>query len=345
MITRQLILEQIGCPLCGSPSCQTRLIGRDNLCGVPGQFQVVRCLDCHHLYMNPRPAAQSLADCYPPNYGPHQSEPHAPAATPAPRPWYLRWFPLRHIPGLKRLYIWLLDDLSEPVPTTHEHCRSAGLPPETPLRALEIGCATGRYLQRLKDAGWTVQGVELSPAAAARAQAAGLPVHCGTLESLPDDHVQYNFAAAWHVLEHVPDVRGNLNRLRQLLRPGGTLVFSIPNAGCWEPRVFGSAWYVWELPRHLHYFTPRSITRLLQESGFVNIQVRHQRSLLNVFGSLGIALLSRRPDSRLGTWLKSYPDHPRLLLQLLLAPLAHLLAGLGQGGRLTIFARVPGDPR
>jgi SAM-dependent methyltransferase len=344
---RQLILEQTACPLCGSSSSVYWLSGRDNLCGIPGEFHVVRCRDCQHFYMNPRPVRESLADCYPPDYSPHvptAQNATDPAPGAAPRPWYLRWLPLRYIPGLKRLYNWLLDDRSQPVPSAAKHRAAVDMPADAPLRALEIGCATGRYLKRLETVGWQVQGVELSSWAAARATAAGLPVHCGMLQTLPDDGCPYDLAAAWHVLEHVPDVRGTLQELLRRLRPGGQLLISIPNAGCWEPRFFGSAWYLWELPRHLHAFTPRSITRLLSECGFVDIRVQHQRTLLNVFGSLGIALLNRRPRSRLGHWLKSYPEQPRLFLQLLLAPTAHLLAFVGQGGRLTIFARkAPGD--
>jgi SAM-dependent methyltransferase len=341
-----LVLEEIACPLCGGVACIRVLTGRDNLCAVPGEFHVVKCTNCGHLYMNPRPAAESLAACYPAQYGPHQAAPApAPAggvpaaAAAAPvRPWYLRWLPLRHIPGLKRFYTWLLDDLSQPVPDAAEHRRVRGIAAEKPLKALELGCATGRYLQRLQQAGWKVQGVELSESASSRAAAAGLDVHCGVLETLPGAADEFDLAAAWMVVEHVPDVRGTLQELHRRLRPGGRLLFSIPNAGCWEPRVFGAAWYVWELPRHLHHFTPQSITKLLTECGYRDIEILHQRTILNLVGSAGIAILSYRGSSRLGRYLKRYPDQPTLAGQLLLAPFAHVLAWFGQGGRLTISA-------
>ena len=361
----QLVLEEIACPLCGCARHVRVLTGRDNLCGVAGAFHVVRCVGCRHLYMNPRPVAGSLAACYPAQYGPHQADPEPPAgvhgadpdgaaggvvgtvtkpdnqaktATVATRPWYLRWLPLRHIPGLKRVYAWLLDDRSQPLPSASEHRLVRGLDPDTPLHALELGCATGRYLQRLERAGWQVRGVELSESASLRAIAAGLDVHNGVLETLAGNDAEFDLAAAWMVLEHVPDVRGTLQELHRRLRPDGRLLFSIPNAGCWEPRVFGAAWYVWELPRHLHHFTPGSIRALLSECGFGEIEVIHQRTLLNVVGSVGIAILNWRESSGLGTYLKRYPDHPNLLGQLLLAPFAHLLAWLGQGGRLTVSA-------
>jgi SAM-dependent methyltransferase len=141
------------------------------------------------------------------------------------------------------------------------------------------------------------------------------------------------------VIEHVPDAKETLRRLHSLLKPGATLLFSIPNAGCWEPWFFGRNWYVWELPRHLHYFTPTSIRKLLQECGFTDITIIHQRNLSNVVGSVALSILARRPESRLGRWLLEYPDRPTMATKLFLAPFAHILAWLHQGGRLTISAR------
>lgn len=205
--------------------------------------------------------------------------------------------------------------------------------------ALELGCATGRYLQRLKQNGWTAVGLEPGEGPAHLARAAGLEVHCGTLTACKFPNEYFDAAAAWMVIEHVPDPRETLTRLAELLKPRGQLLISVPNAGCWEPAIFGRFWYAWEPPRHLHHFTPISIRRLLSESGFTDIVITHQRSLLYVVGSLGIVILSRWPKCRVGRWLKYYPDHPKLLVQLLMAPFAHLMAFLRQGGRLTITAR------
>lgn len=282
----------------------------------------------------------------------------------AARPWYLRLLPLRKVPGLRRFWYWLMDDCSQPLLSPSD-VRSIGLssvrhgqtstaspsiaaqPAErqtatsasTGPHALEIGCATGRYLQRLQQAGWTVTGIEPGASPARMALAAGLNVHPGTLEDCPLDDRTFDLAVAWMVLEHVPDPGNTLRRLHQLLKPGGTLQFSVPNAGCWEPRVFGRHWYVWEPPRHLHYFTPSSIRMLLTQCGFSDIVIVHQRTLLNVVGSLGQCLHSRWPRCRMAAWLRRYPDNPALFGQLLLAPAAHLLAMLGQGGRLTVSAR------
>ena len=355
-----LKLERINCPLCGSHDSSVVMTSNDNLCGLPGEFHVERCEACDHRFMNPRPVPESMAACYPEQYGPHRSVPKTAGdcvatsrsgneitngATARGRPLYLRILPLRYVPGLKQFYNWLMDDRSQPVPHAPLATRHAADPapdqrrrPEKP-RALELGCATGQYLVRLQEAVWLSTGIEPGERPASIAIEAGLDVHCGTLDATELQSEQFELAAAWMVIEHVPDARETLRRLHSLLIPGGSLLFSIPNAGCWESWFFGKYWYVWELPRHLHHFTPSSIRKLLEECGFTNIRIIHQRNMSNVVGSLALSILARWPDSRFGRWLLRFPDRPTTATKLLLAPFAHGLAWMRQGGRLTISAR------
>ena len=353
-----LHLEYIACPLCHSVDTTLIQTSKDNLCGIPGEFKVEKCNKCQHRFMNPRPVVESLSDCYPDHYGPHQTN-HtekvsseegtaAPAGKEQPisaeRPLYLRILPLRYIPGLKRLYNWLIEDRSQPVPqisvpTSVAVSVSGGIKEsQSVARALEIGCATGEYLIRLQAAGWKATGIEpgIRPAEIARKRS--LEVHNGMLESIELQPASFDLAAAWMVIEHVPDPRETLQRIHALLKPGGHLLFSIPNAGCWEATFFGKNWFALELPRHLHYFTPNSIRTLLEQCGYTNVSITYQRNLSYVVGSVGLRILSVRPESRFGRWLFNYPHRPTVSMKLLLAPWAHLIAWMRQGGRLTISA-------
>jgi SAM-dependent methyltransferase len=353
-----LRLEYIACPLCHSVDTALIQTSKDNLCGIPGEFKVEKCNKCQHRFMNPRPVAESLGDCYPDHYGPHQTN-HADEASSGERttaagrtdqtvstvrPLYLRILPLRYVPGLKRLYNWLIDDHSQPVPQISV-AASADVSDANPVkesqsppRALEIGCATGEYLIRLQAAGWKATGIEPGVRPAAIAGNRGLEVHNGMLESIDLQPASFDLAAAWMVIEHVPDPRDTLQRIHALLKPGGHLLFSIPNAGCWEAAFFGKNWFVLELPRHLHHFTPASIRTLLEQCGYTDINITHQRNLSNVVGSVALQILSRSPNSRFGRWLFNYPHRPTVGMKLLLAPWAHLVAWMRQGGRLTISA-------
>lgn len=339
----EIVLEEIACPVCTSISHRRHLETTDPLHGIGSVFQIVRCQDCRHIFMNPVPSAESLATCYPSAYGPHAgqvADTSSPSLEDSPgqslagqsktnqSPWYLS-SGFRRMPGLRSLYYWLSDTRSNYLPA----------PPAENARAIELGCATGSFLTKLADAGWQAEGVELVGTAAAVAQQAGFSVHVGTLQSAKLASDTYEAALAWMVIEHVPDPKSVFCEFYRILKHKGQLAFSVPNVSCWEPFVFGRSWYVWEVPRHIQYFGPRSLRRLLRESGFDEIQIVHQRNVLNVIGSLGIALRRLRPNSKLASRLIDCPNRLSMWWQLLLAPVAIFLALIRQGGRLTVIAR------
>ena len=346
----EIVLAEIACPICGSTRHRRHIETTDPLHGVGAVFQIVRCQDCRHIFMNPCPTDDSLAACYPTAYGPHASQMANDSATPPAEssndakpiqtkplttssPWYL-CSGFRRIPGLRKLYYWLTDTRSNYRP----------MPPTSTSRAIELGCATGGFLAKLVEAGWQAEGVELVESAAAESQREGLSVHVGTLQSAELSSNTYEASFAWMVIEHLPDPKAAFCEFHRILKHEGQFAFSVPNVSCWEPIVFGKNWYVWEVPRHLQYFGPRSLRPLLTECGFDDIQIVHQRNILNVIGSLGIALRRLRPNSKLAAWLIDCPNRFSMWWQLVLAPVAIFLAMIRQGGRLTVIARCNKPP-
>jgi SAM-dependent methyltransferase len=346
-------LADIPCPLCGAGRYEVRLESVDLMHGIPGEFRVVRCLDCRHVSMNPQPTPDTVLFGYPDQYGPHaamhgESSSRAPAQAESSQPagaqakgdstaisqksWYLRPS-VRRIPGLRSLYYWLTDTRGDFIP-----------PRDSPTpTALELGCATGTFLKKLRADGWNAQGVEPVSPAAAVARREGFDVHVGTLESAGFANSTFDAVFGWMVIEHLNDPRSALQEMARITRPAGWLGISIPNFGCWEPTVFGRYWYLWELPRHLHFFTPKRIRRLVEECGFDRVQVVHQRNSLNLVGSVGLFLRRCFPRSRLARRILEWPDHPTTWWQLALAPLAIALATVRQGGRLLVIARRKAD--
>ena len=328
-----LEFEKTNCPLCGSSEEFLLLKGRDNLYDLPGEFRVVRCRMCRHVYMNPRPTPDTIGLCYPACYGPHQSGNQTDLETgsaqnPVRNPWYLsRWS--RRIPGLRRLYYWLAEGKSEIIPLVESE----------PKRALEIGSATGSFLVRLRQNGWEATGVEPADGPAGKAGEMGFDVHAGTLESAAFAECAFDAVFAWMVIEHLHDPKQTLSEIHRILKPRSWFLFSVPNFACWERWFFGRCWHALELPRHLHHFTPRTLRIMLTETGFEAVTILQQRNLLNIVLSCGIVLKRRFPRGTLGQRLIDWTDRPTLWWQLALAPLAKFLAFIHQGGRLTVISR------
>ena len=104
------------------------------------------------------------------------------------------------------------------IPLLHRY-----LGPKQP-RVLDIGCATGLFLEVARADGWQTWGVELSSWAAKRAQSKGLTVHEGTLEeaSYPDSF--FTVVTMWDVIEHLADPVKTLAEVHRIMSPGGLLV-------------------------------------------------------------------------------------------------------------------------
>ncbi|MDD4270835.1 MAG: class I SAM-dependent methyltransferase [Pirellulaceae bacterium] len=329
--------ETPDCPLCGSGRWKLRLRAGDLLHQTRGCFQLVECRDCRHVYVSPRPTRESIGRFYPQDYAPHTprgcrggaaSTPPDGGAASSPA-WYLSR-PIRLVPGLRRLYHWLRESHGEMMPPLDAPGR----------RALELGCAGGRFLELLREAGWQAEGVEPASAPAAEARQHGFRVHHGAFEPGLFANNSFDAVFAWMVLEHLHDPLGTLDEIQRILKPDGWFIFSVPNWACWEPAVFERYWYCLQPPIHLHQFTPRGLRRILAQTGYRDVRVIHQHNVFNLLGSLGLWLRTAFPQRRLGPRLLEFLVNPSVGGQLALAPLAKPLAWLHQGGRLTVTARV-----
>jgi SAM-dependent methyltransferase len=136
-------------------------------------------------------------------------------------------------------------------------------------RWLDVGCATGHFVEAARRSGVAAEGLDVSPGAVARARARGLVAHLGRVEDFEPD-APYDTITAFDVIEHLLDPRGFLDRLRGWLVPGGTLALTLPNVGSVYPRLLMRRHWFYYLPSdHLYYFNPRTIDRLLREQGYV----------------------------------------------------------------------------
>ena len=144
-------------------------------------------------------------------------------------------------------------------------------------RVLDVGCATGYLAARLSARGCSVAGFERDPEAADEARRHCVEVFVGDIESREDRARLprvFDFVILGDVLEHLVDPWDTLSFTKELLRPGGVVVVSVPNIAAWPVRLgllAGSFEYqdFGLLDRtHLRFFTRASAHELVRRAGF-----------------------------------------------------------------------------
>ena len=149
------------------------------------------------------------------------------------------------------------------------------LVPEGVERVLDVGCAMGGYGKTLKQVHPEISltGVELNPIMAESAlRYYDAVVKCTVEEA--DLKGGFDLINCGDILEHLQDPWGMLKYLNGLLKSGGYLVLSIPNAGHWSivrALLKGEFRYVplgLLCVGHLRWFTELSIKEALRAAGF-----------------------------------------------------------------------------
>jgi SAM-dependent methyltransferase len=186
--------------------------------------------------------------------------------------------------------------------------------PGPPGRLVDVGSGKGHFLDAARRAGWAVQGIEVSEAAEAEARRR-YDVTTTVVADWADAEASGPFDAItfWHVLEHLPDPVGALQRARPLLAPDGVVVVAVPNLASWQARLFGAAWLHLDIPRHIVHYTPETLAMVLSRAGFVVEHVDTVAPEMEVLGvvqsiqnragiapNLALRFLKRDPDAGRG---------------------------------------------
>jgi SAM-dependent methyltransferase len=243
------------CLICGSPSLAGLYAGiRDRYRMASGEFAFLRCDACGSATLVPPPAPDAIAGLYPPQYAfmrPSAGASRVRAALAAVE-WRLFYGPTyRRRVALFRALTGLHSG-----------------------RVLEVGCGSGLLLSQFRNAGYEVEGVELSAEDAAYAREEfGLAVRAGSVETVALESGRYDAVVMINVLEHILDPAAVLTRMHEVLRPGGWMVAGVPVLDCIAARVLGARWgAVTEAPRHVSIPSYDGAVGLLRRAGFETVR-------------------------------------------------------------------------
>jgi 2-polyprenyl-3-methyl-5-hydroxy-6-metoxy-1,4-benzoquinol methylase len=136
-----------------------------------------------------------------------------------------------------------------------------------PVSLLDVGAASGIFLNLARRAGYDAAGIEPSARLVADAERLyGLKIFCGSAEHYPTGRT-FAVVTLLDVLEHVTDANAFLGTVARFLAPGGTLVIVTPDIGSLAARLLGGRWWHYRAA-HVNFFNRRSLERLLAAHGF-----------------------------------------------------------------------------
>jgi SAM-dependent methyltransferase len=164
---------------------------------------------------------------------------------------------------------------------------------------LDMGCATGALLEKLRDRGWACTGVEISPSAEYARKERGLDVRNLPLEENRFPDAGFDLVLASHLIEHLNDPASFLAEVHRILKPRGAVVVTTPNIAGFQARLFRGRWRS-AIFDHLYLFSIKTLSRLLTGHGFVIERVRTWGGLAAGTAPAAVKRIADRAAKRFG---------------------------------------------
>lgn len=254
------------CKICGSKNYSLLL---ENVSKVvmksDEDYSILNCMDCSHYFTSPIPTDEQLKKAYK-NFGPHKI-----------RPSNKRSSRLQFIKNHKLLgffYIITYKILG---------ARFSYFFKPNNRYLLDVGCGSGQFLIDMQELGWKVSGQDLYEGAGIFAKDKKINVDICDIKTLSEKSshcASFDIITGWHVLEHTNDPKDFIKSIKNMLKPGGTIIIEVPNANALERYMFGGKWWCWMTPVHLQHFNKKSIRKLIADCGFSEIKLQTKKTHL-----------------------------------------------------------------
>lgn len=137
---------------------------------------------------------------------------------------------------------------------------------------LDVGCNLGFAVEAARQCGFEATGIELSKQAVEKAQEQfpGCRFFATSSMEFAKRGETFDLIYSSEVIEHVPDPVAFVESLRALLKPGGALFLTTPDAGHFlKPRKL-EEWKEVRPPAHIIWYDRRALDALLKRHGFTD---------------------------------------------------------------------------
>jgi 2-polyprenyl-3-methyl-5-hydroxy-6-metoxy-1,4-benzoquinol methylase len=150
------------------------------------------------------------------------------------------------------------------------------------LSLLEIGCGMGDFLLEAQSIGFNVSGLEVTDHLVdfANRRLGFSSVQKGFIETSNFQKESFDVVAFFDVIEHVRNPVDFLTHVSGLLKRNGKVYIVTPSLDSWSAKLLGKNWMEYKV-EHLFYFSRKSMTLLLEKTGFHNISFHPNYKILN----------------------------------------------------------------
>ena len=224
------------CPWCGSSKAEIKMEVKDEFLSQE-EFHLCECTNCGMLYTMPRPSKDKIGEYYKSDkYYSHQEN--------------------------KSGFIPKLYELVKSFNVKNKF--NMATKGKTIGKLLDIGCGVGDFIHTAEQKGWDCVGVEPSDEAKniAKSRTKGNIIDSEKLEQIQDQN--FDVITMWHVLEHVDDIKWQVNQLQRLIKDDGRIVIAVPNYKSYDSEFYQQHWAAYDVPRHLNHFDKMIIAKMFK---------------------------------------------------------------------------------
>ena len=154
---------------------------------------------------------------------------------------------------------------------------------------LDFGAGVGHFVRSAQAKGWVSIGLETNQKARniANSKKPATVFDTNHIESIKPQ--SQSVITLWHVLEHLPDYKQQLNKLKTLLKPSGRLFIAVPNFRSYDAAYFHQHWAAYDVPRHLWHFSKKAMVSI-----FDDLDMEIERTHPMIFDAFYVSLLSTK---------------------------------------------------
>lgn len=255
--------ERINCPLCNLDD--TDSFARDRC------FNLVKCRRCGLVYVNPRPTQEQLDKVYDMPVGAGKGS-------------------MDHV-GYRDL-AYLHELRAKKSLGVIQKYKKRG-------RILDVGCASGFFLNSAKQYGFEPYGVEISQAFCSFAEENfKLDVFCGTLRERRFPCEYFDVITMFDVLSHLSAPVEDLKEVNRILGKEGLLLIETGNRGEVNAEVVEKFGGVWGSPSHLYHFGTKTLLKLFEATGFDCVEMDKSSIILSSILETAVRRIIRSSKSR-----------------------------------------------